>query len=137
MPAAAAGVSWHTAHAGFIDVAADTGVDIEATKTGTEPDTQPRPQDQADQPSQPATQAEPRHTPRPVPRRTPVRYVTTDMSTVFKSAALSGLLPNARVVVDPFDADPGSCRGRRPRRWSTMTAVEALVGVARLIRPRR
>jgi transposase len=34
--------------------------------------------------------------------RAAVRHVTIDMSTVFKSAALAGLLPNARVVVDPF-----------------------------------
>jgi transposase len=34
--------------------------------------------------------------------RAGVRYVTIDMSTVYKSAATSGLLPNARLVVDPF-----------------------------------
>jgi transposase len=34
--------------------------------------------------------------------RAGVRYAATDMSTVYKSAALSGLLPNARLVVDLF-----------------------------------
>src|SRR5262249_42838518 len=74
-------------HAGFIDVAADAGIDIEVTKTGTEPDTQPRSQDQADQPPQaepepatqaepePATQAEPGHTPHPASRSTALPFV--------------------------------------------------------------
>jgi hypothetical protein len=35
-------------------------------------------------------------------RRAGARYATTDMSTVYKSAALSGLLPNAQLVADPF-----------------------------------
>jgi hypothetical protein len=96
-------VSWHTAHAGFIDVAADAGIDIEVAKTGAEPDTQPRSQDQADQPPQaepepvtqaepepvtqaepepvtqaepePVTQAEPRHTSRPASRSTALPFV--------------------------------------------------------------
>ena len=36
--------------------------------------------------------------------RAAVRYVSIDMSSVFRSAALSGLLPNARLVVDVFHA---------------------------------
>jgi transposase len=34
--------------------------------------------------------------------RAAVRYVSIDMSSVFKSAARAGLLPNAQVLVDPF-----------------------------------
>jgi hypothetical protein len=41
--AAAAGVSWHTAHQDFIGVAAEAGICVEDTKVSAQPDPQPQP----------------------------------------------------------------------------------------------
>ena len=175
--AAGAGVSWHTAHAGFIGVADQAGISVEAASTSAQPETQPQPEPQPEGQAQPGWDAKDEHGQQPSgaacgvsplvqvlgidehrrgkPRfhrdpasgawvadadrwqtvfvdstgghgllgqvqgrtktdvtgwlaaqdpawRAAVRFVTIDMSSVFKSAATAGLLPNARVVVDPF-----------------------------------
>ena len=173
--ATAAGVSWHTAHEGFIGVAGQAGIRVEAASTSAQPESQPEAQPELEAACAPAAGGECAQEPceaaggvlplvaalgidehrRGTPRfhwdpatsvwvaeadrwqtvfvdsagghgllgqvagrakadvtgwlaaqdptwRAAVRYVTIDMSSVFKSAALAGLLPNARVVVDPF-----------------------------------
>src|SRR5262249_58918359 len=49
--------------------------------------------------------------------RAGVRYVSIDMSSVYKSAATSGLLPNAEVVLDLFMSTSGLCRRGGCRAW--------------------
>lgn len=162
--AAAGGVSWHTAHRGFIGVAEQAGLRVQDANTSAQPDAQPAPEAGrtrgARRPAassalpEVATLGIDEHR-RGKPRfhrdptsgawvadadrwqtvfvdsaggqgllgqvdgrtkadvtgwlaaqdpawRAAVRHVTIDMSSVFKSAAQAGLLPNASVVVDPF-----------------------------------
>jgi len=163
--AAAAGVSWHTAHEGFVGVAAEAGIRVEDTQAIAQPDPQTRPDPKAGAGQGPPAAAggglpvvqalgiDEHRRGKPLYHRDPasgawvadadrwqtvfvdsagghgllgqvegrakadvtgwlaaadpawraaVRYVTIDMSSVFKSAALSGLLPQASLVVDPF-----------------------------------
>jgi len=170
--AAAAGVSWHTAHDAFDGVAAEAGICLTDAKTSAEAEAQPRPGPDADgEPGAGGATGPGRDGPgvlppvgvlgiddhrrgKPLYHRDPasrawvadadrwqtvfvdaagghgllgqvdgrtktdvtswlvgqdpawraaVDYVTIDMSTVYKSAvAGSGLLPNARLVVDVF-----------------------------------